>query len=283
MTLDQWVEEARWFDHAGHSIAYWTAGEGRPLLLIHGYPTASYDWNRVWPTLAKRRRLVACDLLGFGLSDKPSSGYSLLKQTDLQESLLASLGISEYDALVHDYGVSIGQELLARQLEGSGARGLGRMAFLNGGLFPEQHRPVFLQRLGVSPLGFVVGRLMNRQRFGKSFSAVFGKDTQPSPEELDDRWRLISTNNGHRIVHKLLHYIEERREHRERWVSVLQKTTLPLKLINGGADPVSGRHLYDYFREMVPGAEAVCFPEIGHYPHTEAPEQVLDALNDFFA
>jgi pimeloyl-ACP methyl ester carboxylesterase len=281
MTLDEWIKAARSTDFEGHRIACWTAGEGRPLLLVHGYPTSSWDWHRIWETLAERRRLIACDMLGFGLSDKPRSGYSIHRQTDLQEALLDTLGVGEYDAVVHDYGVSVGQELLARRNEGSGAAGLGRIVFLNGGLFPEQHRALPIQRLGISPFGFIVGLLMNRRRFGEFFSEVFAPHSRPAKAELDDFWRLISHNDGHRLTHKLLHYIGDRKAHRERWVAALQKSTIPIKLINGGLDPVSGRHLYDYFREMVPKAEAVCFDDVGHYPQTEAPERVLGELKRF--
>ena len=279
MNLDDWITAARYADIDGHRIAYWTAGEGRPLLLVHGFPTSAWDWHRIWDELARNRRLVACDMLGFGLSDKPSSGYSIHRQTDLNESLLAEIGIDDYDAVVHDYGVSVGQELLARRNEtGSGP---GRIVFLNGGLFPEQHRLLPIQRLGIGPLGFLVGMLMNRKRFGANFSQVFGANTQPTEAELDEFWRFISHNDGDRLTHKLLHYIADRRNNRERWVAALQEATIPIKLINGGLDPVSGKHLYDYFLKMVPDAEAVLFDDIGHYPQTEAPERVLAELRAF--
>ena len=281
MKLDDWIADARYHEFEGHRIAYWTAGEGRPLLLVHGYPTSSWDWHKVWKSLAGERRLIACDMLGFGLSDKPSDGYSIHRQTDLQESLLEALGIEEYDALVHDYGVSVGQELLDRRNNGGGAGKLGRIAFLNGGLFPEQHRLLPIQKLGTGPFGFVVGMLMNRRRFGENFAQVFGHRTQPTDAELDEFWRLISHNRGHRLSHKLLHYIADRHAHRDIWIAALQNSSVPIKLINGGADPVSGRHLYDYFREMVPDAEAVCFDDIGHYPQTEAPIRVLAELRGF--
>ncbi len=279
--LDDWIAAARYEPFDGHRVAVWTAGEGRPLLLVHGYPTSSWDWHRVWAPLAERRQLIACDMLGFGLSDKPASGYSIHRQTDLQEAVLETLGIDEYDALVHDYGVSVGQELLARSDEGSARARVGRIAFLNGGLFPEQHRMLPIQKLGTGPLGFLVGWLMNRERFGNNFSTVFGANTQPTEAELDDFWRLITRQNGHRLAHKLLHYIADRHQHRERWVTALQQSTVPIKLINGGADPVSGRHLYDYFKTMVPRADATCFDDIGHYPQTEAPERVLKELDGF--
>ncbi len=279
--LQNWIADARYHEFDGHRIAWWTAGEGRPLLLVHGYPTSSWDWNRIWTTLARDRQLIACDMLGFGLSDKPSSGYSIHRQTDLQESLLKSLDIEEYDAVVHDYGVSVGQALLERRNAGHGKAELGRMVFLNGGLFPEQHQPLPIQKLGTGPFGFIVGMMMNRRRFGENFLQVFGPRTRPTDAELDDFWQLISHNRGHRLAHKLLHYIADRREHRDAWVGALQQSAVPIKLINGGADPVSGRHLYDYFREMVPDAEAVCFDDIGHYPQTEAPSRVLAELHGF--
>jgi pimeloyl-ACP methyl ester carboxylesterase len=281
MRIDDWIDSARSFAFDGHQNAFWSAGSGRPLLLIHGYPTSSWDWQQVWGALSESRRVIACDMLGFGLSDKPRSGYSIHRQTDVQEGLLTHLDIEEYDVVAHDYGVSVGQELLARQNEGSGASGMGRIVFLNGGLFPEQHRMRPIQRFGISPLGFVLGLVMNRERFGHAFSEVFGPQTQPTKTELDEFWRLILLNDGHRLSHKLLHYIRDRRRHRSRWVGALQEARIPIKLVAGGADPVSGRHMYEYFRELVPQAQAVCLDDIGHYPQTEAPERVMAELKSF--
>ena len=280
-SVGQWTGAASYFEFDGHRIAFWSDGNGRPLLLVHGYPTSSWDWRRIWQALADERCLVACDMLGFGLSDKPKSGYSIHRQADLQQALLDHLGIDEFDAICHDYGDTVGQELLARRNEGSGAAGLGRVALLNGGLFPEQHRMRPVQKLGIGPFGFLVGLLMNRERFGTALAEVFGPGTQPTSGELDEHWRLISNNNGHRLTHKLLHYIHERIEHRERWVGALQQSSVPIKLICGGADPVSGRHMFEHFRDLVPNGEAVCLHDIGHYPQLEAPSRVLAELLPF--
>ena len=281
LTLDDWIDRAQFFDHESHRIAYWVAGHGRPLLLIHGFPTSSWDWHRVWGPLAVDRRVIACDMLGFGLSAKPRSGYSIRGQADIQMALLRELGITDFDVIAHDYGDTVGQELLARRNEQGADFGLGRMLLLNGGLFPEQHRLLPIQRLGSSPFGFIVGRLMNRQRFGQNFLRIFGAHTQPSEQELDEFWRLIAVNDGHRISHTLMHYIAERRKYRERWVGALQQAAVPLKLVDGGVDPISGKHMVEYFRKLVPGAEAVCFDDIGHYPQTEAPDRLLPEVWNF--
>ena len=68
IALDDWRAQSQAFHFRGHTIRYWTAGDtqAQPLLLIHGFPSASWDWHRLWAPLAERYRLIACDMLGFG-------------------------------------------------------------------------------------------------------------------------------------------------------------------------------------------------------------------------
>ncbi|PTU75107.1 alpha/beta fold hydrolase [Pseudomonas mangrovi] len=274
--LDEWRARARELAFRGQPIRYWTAGEGEPLLLIHGFPTASWDWHKLWQPLAARYRLIACDMLGFGFSAKPRGhAYSLIEQADLQQALLGELGIGgPIHVLAHDYGDSVAQELLARHCEGRIE--LASCVFLNGGLFPETHRPVRLQKLLLGPLGFLIGRLFSRRSLGRSFGRVFGARTQPSEAELDAYWQLIAHNNGVAVMHRLIRYMPERIEQRERWVSALQRCSVPLRVIDGAADPVSGAHMVARYRELVPSPDTVLLEGIGHYPQAEAPEQVLE-------
>ncbi len=283
ISIEQWRAQAKHFQFEGKKISYWTGGEGKPLLLVHGYPTAAWDWTATWATLGAQHSLIAPDMIGFGLSDKPRSGYSIHQQTDMHLALLEHLGITQFDAIVHDYGVSVGQEIIARQHEGSGAAGLGKTVFLNGGIFPDQHRPRPIQKLGVSPFGFLLGMLINRNGFGKSFSEVFGPDTQPSAKELDDFWSLITEQNGHKILHTLLHYIGDRRDNQARWVGVLEKVQGKIGLINGALDPVSGEHAFRRWVEYLPNAKAHLLPDLGHYPHVEAPDRVATKALEWLA
>lgn len=282
--LARWREKARFADIGGRRIAYWTTkdDEKPPLLLIHGYPTSSWDWSAVWPELKKHFRLTAMDMLGFGLSEKPRDiRYSIIHQADLQEALLEHLGIGEAHILAHDYGDTVAQELLARHNENALSFSLKSVCFLNGGLFPERHRPLPVQKLGLSPLGPLLGLMMSRARLRQSFDQIFGPETKASDAEIDGHWSLMREGGGAGILHKLLQYIPERVEHRERWVGALKGARAPIKLIDGGADPVSGAHLYHYYLEQVPNPDAVLFEAIGHYPQTEAPGEVTKAFLDF--
>lgn len=286
MTLDAWREAGRSYSHRGHSIFY-RDGEGQnPLLLMHGFPTASWDWHHVWGPLSNRFRLVAPDMIGFGFSDKPYDyPYSTLDQATLHEALLAHLGIAEVDILAHDFGDTVAQELLARHEERLAAAKPGlrirSLCLLNGGLFPEAHRARLTQRLLLTSMGPLFARLGNERSFGRSFAAVFGPNSRPTRVELHEFWRLVAHNNGGRIMHKLIGYIPERQHYRARWVGALQNTSVPMRLINGAKDPVSGGHMADRYCELVPDPDVVRLPEIGHYPQVEDPQAVLDAFLAF--
>src|SRR5213594_534647 len=117
-------------------------GEGPPMTLLHGFPSSSHDWARVAPALAERHSLVMPDLLGFGASDKPPDHeYSIHEQADLVEALWAREGTASTVLVAHDYGVSVAQELLARRAEGGLGVDLSSVHLLNGGLYPDLHRP----------------------------------------------------------------------------------------------------------------------------------------------
>lgn len=76
-------------------------------------------------------------------------------------------------------------------------------------------------------------------------------------------------------MHRLIRYIPERREQRDRWVAAMQKGDVPLRVIDGAVDPISGAHMVARYRELIPEPDTVLLEHIGHYPQTEAPSQVL--------
>ncbi len=281
--LDEWRGRSRGFSFSGHAIRYWVAGaeDAEPLLLIHGFPTASWDWHYLWQPLAAKYRVIACDMLGFGYSAKPREHvYSLLEQADLQQALLAHLNITgPVHVLAHDYGDSVAQELVARHQDGR--LQLASCVFLNGGLFPETHRPVLTQKLLLSPLGALLGKLFSRSKLKTNLTQVFGPHTPPSERELDAFWQLIVHNDGQKVMHRLIRYILDRRVNRERWVAAMQETTLPMRVIDGALDPISGAHMVTRYRELIESPDTVLLAAIGHYPQTEAPAEVLEHYLQF--
>lgn len=283
-TLRAWRDAGREVTLVGQRIFVRTAvSEDRPpLLLIHGFPSASIDWLPLWPALAQRFALAAPDLLGLGFSAKPAHlHYSVALQAELCQQLLTQLGWSQrtVHVLAHDLGDTVAQELLARHLEGR--LRLGSVVFLNGGLFPEAHRPRPIQWLLAAPvLGRALAPLLGKQSFVRAMRAISG-DAPPAAAVLDDWWTLLARECGTRRLPQLLGYLAERKRHRARWVGALTDAGVPVQLVCGSADPISGEHMADRFAELLPEADLVRLPRVGHYPQIEAPAAVLRAVCAF--
>ena len=257
-TLQQWQDSGRFLDWQGQQVFVLDSADqdasaaSKPvLLLVHGYPTSTWDFQPLWAQLSAHFRVIGADLLGLGFSSKPRPHrYCMAEQADLMEFVLQQAGIERCHVLAHDYGDTVTQELLARDLLRPESQ-YQSVILLNGGLFPETHRARFLQKLVAGPLGPLLARLTTRSKLLGTFSSVFGAATQPDADTSEAVWQLVNYNNGLQVLPPLLGYIAERRQHRERWVGALRNARMPLALINGSADPVSGAHMVTRFREVV--------------------------------
>lgn len=280
--LTAWEQGGQTIRLLGRRIFTRTAivGDRKPLLLIHGFPTSSYDWHALWAPLAERYSLYALDMLGFGLSEKPPRArYTIEQQADFCQALIAEHECGPVHVLAHDYGDTVAQELLARDREGR--MRLRSVCFLNGGLFPETHRPRPIQRLLAMPLlGPFIAHGTTYGRFEATMRAIAGR-SPPTTEELHDQWTLIERDEGYVALAGLISYMKQRRMNRRRWVGALVDTTVTRKLICGAMDPVSGAHLADRYSELVPNPDVTLLDDVGHYPQLEAPISVLGAYFRF--
>jgi haloacetate dehalogenase len=88
----------------GIRMHYRRAGEGSPVVLLHGWPQTSFCWHKVFDDLAATHTVIAPDLRGYGLTDKPREGYDKRTMaTDLSE-LVRSLGFESVAVVGHDRG-----------------------------------------------------------------------------------------------------------------------------------------------------------------------------------
>lgn len=254
-------------------------GSGRPLTILHGFPCSSYDWSRVAGPLAAERALLLPDFLGFGASDKPAEhDYSLLEQADLVEALWAHEGIAATDVVAHDYAVSVVQELLARRAEGGLAVELGAVHLLNGGLYPDLHRPEPMLLALLDPArGPAISATLTEEMLVRALEPVFGPEFDAA-EDSAEIWQALERDDGHRILHRLIRYMTDRREHEARWVGALESTDVPLAFTWGMLDPVSGAHVAGRIRERFPDAPFTALDDVGHWPPLEAPERVVEAI-----
>lgn len=288
--LEQWKADGHYFDYLGFDVFYRLEGSGPPLLLIHGYPFNSWDWAPIWPTLVERFTVIAPDMLGMGFSDKPFRyGYSVHDHADMHEALLAHVGVDGCHIVAHDIGDSVAQELLVRHDGGQQSYGSLRIesiTWLNGGLFNEVYTPRPVQiLLSQTPFGAVASRfrgiLLSGPMLDRSIDELFGPNTKPSPRTRKLFNQILDYNDGKRVTHEVGRFVNDRRVHRNRWVRAMRETSVPMRLIDGPADPNSGRHMAERYRQIVPNPDVVLLDgDIGHWPQIEAPEAVLTYLLD---
>ena len=166
-------------------------GEGPLLLLLHGFPTCSYDWRELI-ALEPGRAILAFDFLGFGLSDKPRDHeYTLAWQADLAEELVRRHGGGPVYLVAHDMGTSVATELLARDIDGELGIELTGALLFDGSVIIERASLTPGQKLLRSRLGPLLARLSSGAFFRQQLGSVFGREHPMSAEEGADQWALM--------------------------------------------------------------------------------------------
>lgn len=269
----------------GHDIfvldrAARNAESGPPVLVLHGYPTCSFDWRHVLGALCAHRRVVLLDFVGFGLSDKPDVPYSLFHQADIVEALVAELGLTEIALVTHDMGDSVGGEVLARQIDGDSALRVAERIVTNGSIYIDDAQLTVGQQLLLNlpdePIDPEVGP--TEEMFCSGLASTFSPDFPPDAEELGAQWELVSRGDGHRLLARIIRYIPERRTHEHRWTGAIEHHDSPLRIVWGDADPVAVYDMAQRLSAAVPTAELVTLEGVGHYPMIETPGRFADAV-----
>ncbi|XP_051547650.1 mesoderm-specific transcript homolog protein-like isoform X2 [Myxocyprinus asiaticus] len=298
LALNTWRSSGHFFTFRGNDIFYkesfGVVGSSDVLLLLHGFPTSSYDWYKIWDSLTQRfNRVIALDFLGFGFSDKPRPHrYSIFEQASVVEALIAHIGLSEQriNILSHDYGDTVALELLYRSdHKRTGHITINSLCLSNGGIFPETHYPRFMHKV-LKDSGFispVLTCLINFQLFSRGIRGVFRPYTQPTEAEFWDMWTGIRFNDGNLVMDSILQYINQRLKHRDRWVGALTLTSTPLHMIYGPLDPVNPHPQFThlYLKLVQRSTVSVLDEHVSHYPQLEDPtgfiKSYLSFINSF--
>jgi len=264
----------------GHGVFVLRQGsEGPTILLLHGFPSSSYDWRALLECGPMRDRdVLAFDFLGFGLSDKPHAPNSLLRQADLVEELVARYTGGRVFLVAHDMGTSVATELFARELDGRASISISAALLSNGSMLLHLAHPTIGQRLLMSRAGPLVSRLGSERVFRQQLGSVFSQAHPLSAEEAADQWSLVTERGGHRRGHDLIAYQRERIRYRDRWHGAIRDWGGHLELLWGMRDPVAGTAVLRGLQALRPGMAVTELGDLGHYPQIEDPERVASVI-----
>jgi len=255
-----------------------------PLLVLHGFPTSSFDYAAVLDGLRAGRRVLLLDMLGYGLSAKPDRAYSMALQADVAAAYVAELGVDRLALLTHDMGDTVGGELLARRAEGAWPVEVTRRVVTNGSIYIEQAHLTGGQQLLLGlpdellPDGVPIDAASLTQSLRATFSARTPLVPAGWPEDpVPPAAELVVYHDGHRVLPRLIRYIEERRANERRFTGGIESDPSPLHVVWGLDDPIAVPSMVDTLLAARPDATATRLDGVGHYPMVEAPQRFLGA------
>lgn len=268
--------ESRFADVNGIRLHYLTAGEGDPVILLHGYAQNSHMWRPLMAELAATHTVIAPDLRGFGRSAKPESGYD--KRTMAQDihALATSLGLRRVQIVGHDIGLMVAYAYAAQH-----PTDVERIALLDAFL-PGigDWEAVWLLRdlwhfhfYGETPLRLVAGR---ERDYFEHFWNDFAADPERSIPEAD---RVLyasaygepgAMRAGFEVFRAFAQDAEDFAE--------LGRTPLEMPMLVLTGEKASGEFLIRQARLVADDVEGIVVPGSGHWLMEEAPDQVIPRL-----
>lgn len=285
-TAAQWRERGTLHRVLGHDLFVVDEGprDAPVILLLHGFPSASFDFWRVLPAWTSTHRVVVHDHVGFGYSSKPRDySYSILDQASHALALWQQLGITRASLLAHDYGCSVATELFHRRAHGGMPLQVCSATLVNSGLYYEMANLRLAQHLlRLKVTRGLFSRLSNRLMYRANMRRLWGTPGAGVDAELDELWEMTARDNGKLAIGWLSHYLEERRWiHRERWAAAIRAFDAPAHVLWGDRDPVGIPAIAEKLARELPQAMLTWLPGVGHYPMLEAPSAFADAALRF--
>jgi pimeloyl-ACP methyl ester carboxylesterase len=254
-----------------------------PLLILHGFPSSSFDFHGVVDRLAGRRRVLLFDMLGYGLSEKPDIAYSFALQADISMAFVDQLGLDRLALLTHDVGDTLGGELLARQLEGGWPVQITERALTNGSIYYDLTRLSAGQRvlLDLPDQRLSEGTAPDPASVMAGVTATFSPSTAFDPEEITAQGEMIAHGGGVALLPRLIRYVEERRRDEARFTGAIERHPSPLLVVWGQDDPIAVPAMTDRLTGVRGDITLRLLDGVGHYPMIEAPDRFLGALAGF--
>ncbi len=243
--LDAWERLGTYRELAGYRIFTVDAlplGDERhePLLILHGFPTASFDFHLVLDGLRAHRRVCLLDFLGYGFSAKPDIAYTLAAQADIVTAFTAELGLRALALLTHDMGDTVGGELLARNAEGEWPVDITHRVLTNGSIYIEMaHLSAGQELLLGLPDERLAPGLVDGASVKAGIAGTFSRHSTVDDDELTAHAQLITRDDGHLILPRLIRYIEERRREQHRYTGAIETHPSPLHVVWGADDPIA--------------------------------------------
>jgi len=264
------MEAAKFVDIDGVRIAYRSAGEGKPLVLLHGFTYSSYSFRHNIPILSKFARVVCPDLVGHGKSDKPTGfDYSLKNQAKLIYNFCRTLDLERIDLC----GCSMGGAL-AMQMAISYPDFVERLILVDSaGLDLDVKSP---QRIFAIPVVGHIAALTTTIRFRKStHTRMTLRDDEVIEGELAEYLKELKSFSS------LMAGVRNLRANRAFKLAGIGRINQQTLIIWGERDPLFSTDSAIKLTEKIVNSRLILLPGAGHLPNEEKPADFNQVVIDF--
>ncbi len=265
----------------GRRVIYRIAGDGPPVVLIHGMLNSSSHWQSVAMELARDHTVIAPDLIGHGDSAAPRGDYSLGAHAASIRDLLAAIGIDRASIVGHSLGGGVAMQFFyqfpqrVERLVLISSGGLGRevspmlrTAALPGvsGLLSLTIQPRVLEALAVGGR-----RLRERALAGGVYLQAIARALRPL-ENADARQAFLTTLRSVIDVHGQRVSATDR-------LYLLE--SMPTMIVWGERDNTIPLEHGRRAHEAIPHSYFRTLPGVAHFPHLEDPDGLSRLLREF--
>jgi len=266
------------------------ASTEKTLLLIHGFPESSYSYHAVvYGLLEKFDRIILFDMLGYGLSDKPTKNYtySLFEQADTVFEVWKHFNIKGGHLLSHDMGDSVSTEIVARHENGLMpawfSEGLQSLTFTNGSMVLELASLRITQKILLSNYGYLMKSLSTFTIFNQQIRSAHGNENL-SADEINVLWEANTLQDGHKKSYLTIKYLNDRKRfEKTRWLPALAQTKLPIHICWGNEDAVAKVEMAHYLKEKIcKNATLTIMEGLGHFCQLGSPEKWVKYVSNFY-
>lgn len=267
----------------GTRLHYVTAGDGPPVMLLHGWPETWYEWRHVIDLLAGEYQVVAPDLRGFGYSGKPASGYDAATIAADLAALGDHLGLRDVTVLGHDWGAVFAYVYAAKTPGQVRALGIVEMALPGVGVMEQAMAPApggnFLWHMGFQsvpdlPELLIAGKEKPYLRwFFEHFAYDPGAITAADLDVYVDAISQVGALRAGLAVYQDFFTTADQ-------VAALAKTPLEIPVRAYGGEACLGPLTLASVQAVAPAAQGGVIERCGHWAAEERPDFVAGIVRD---
>lgn len=259
------------------------AGEGPPLVLLHGLGATNASMLPTMAAFSRDHRVLAPDLPGFGGSDKPLKKLHAAYFASWLVDYLDAVGVERADLVGNSMGGRIAIETGLRYPDRVRRIGL----FAPSPAFLNERKHLWLVRLLRPELALLPMPSLSRGRVTRTVKAMF-HDRSGLPEgwvnaAVDEFLRVYATPRGRRAFFSAARqiYLEDPYEGRGRFWTRLKELDRPTLFIWGAADRLVPVGFAPHVERTLPAAQSIVLENCGHVPQFERPDDTHLALREF--